>query len=351
MTTLLTGYETQRRLTKNRLMEIKELIDWRKIEERLKGVVTPLEERGGGPRGYSGRSLFLAMLLGQWHELSDRQLEEALRVRLDFMAFAELELGEEVPDETTLCRFRNRLVAEGKIEGLLKLVNRQLEGRGLKVEQAKGALIDATIIWSASRPQGRKEESEENREEASKQKKIVDAEAAWLKKGEKYYYGYRVFARNESRHGYVEQVESEPANVSEMTYLEKMCEQVPPQTRVYTDKGSSSAENVSMLKQRGLKNGIMRKAARNRKLRSSELKWNKLIGKLRYKVEQGFGIMKSKLGMHRARYLGKAKMQMQATFAAIGMNLIKAVNWIRKTKTKVERILKALPKPLSPATS
>lgn len=67
--------------------------------------------------------MFKAVLLGQCHDLSDPKLEEALRVRIDFMYFCGLSLADDVPDETMLCRFRNRLITASKLAGLLAGVN------------------------------------------------------------------------------------------------------------------------------------------------------------------------------------------------------------------------------------
>lgn len=59
--------------------------------------------------------MFKAILLGQWHSFSDPKLEEALHVQIDFMQFCGLALSEAVPNETTLCRFRNRLIHANKM--------------------------------------------------------------------------------------------------------------------------------------------------------------------------------------------------------------------------------------------
>ena len=69
--------------------------------------------------------MFKATLLGQWRNLSDPALEAALRVRIDFIVFGGLDLATDMPDETTLCRFRNRLIATGKLPALLSAVNAQ----------------------------------------------------------------------------------------------------------------------------------------------------------------------------------------------------------------------------------
>lgn len=102
----------------------------------------------GGERPYDPIKMFKAILLGQWYSLSDPALEEALCVRLDFMIFTGFELLEDCPDETTLCRFRNRLIEHGLEKKLFNEINNQLEELGLKVRNASGAILDATIIES-----------------------------------------------------------------------------------------------------------------------------------------------------------------------------------------------------------
>jgi len=89
--------------------------------------------------------MFKAILLGQWHSLSDAKPEEALNVGLDFMKFCEFELHETAPDYSSLNRFRNKLIQRKLDEKLSNEINRQLEILDLKVQKAQAAIIDATI--------------------------------------------------------------------------------------------------------------------------------------------------------------------------------------------------------------
>ena len=51
--------------------------------------------------------MFKAVLLGQWHSLSDPELEHSLIIRIDFNLFRRFdELS--IPDYSTLCRYRNQ---------------------------------------------------------------------------------------------------------------------------------------------------------------------------------------------------------------------------------------------------
>jgi IS5 family transposase len=133
-------------------MKAHALIDWDGLRARLAGLNKCEASRMGGQEVIDPLVMFKAVLLGQWHNLSDSKLEEALRVRIDFMHFCGMDLSDEAPDETTLCRFRNRLIASGRLAGLLAGVNSALQTHGLSVKCAQGAIIDVTLVWTAVRP-------------------------------------------------------------------------------------------------------------------------------------------------------------------------------------------------------
>jgi len=170
-------------------MKLHELLDWADIAHKRKGLCKRETSKGGGPEPYAPLSMFKLMLLGQWHSLSDTQLEHALKVRLDFMVFTGFEPGDgSFPDATTICRFRNRLVTAKLDQVLLRRINVQLEGQGLKVAGSRGAIIDATIIESAARPNQRIEVDEEGQADVVDS---ADEEARWVKKGKDAFFGYR----------------------------------------------------------------------------------------------------------------------------------------------------------------
>lgn len=162
-------------------MKLHELLDWDEIAHKLKGLYKREATHGGGPEPYAPLAMFKLMLLGQWHGLSDTQLEHALKVRLDFMVFTGFEPGDgSFPDATTICRFRNRLVTAKLDQVLLRRVNVQLEGQGLKVAGSRGAIIDATIIESAAHPNQHVEVDDDGRADVVDS---ADEEARWVKKG------------------------------------------------------------------------------------------------------------------------------------------------------------------------
>ena len=112
------------------LGKIERLVQWKPLERMLRGVYAAAE----GRPSYPPLSMFKALLLQQWYSLSDPQLEEALADRLSFGRFVGLSLEQEVPDYSTISRFRQQL-SGGLGAQLFGEVNRQLEARGLLIKR------------------------------------------------------------------------------------------------------------------------------------------------------------------------------------------------------------------------
>lgn len=125
------------------LMEIHREINWAPFQKLLEGS----NHTRRGRRGYHPLVKFKALLLQRWYGLSDPALEEAIRDRLSFRSFLGLSLRDEVPDETTICRFRGILARKGLDRKLLRQVQEQLDAKGLIIRQ--GFLIDATLMQVA----------------------------------------------------------------------------------------------------------------------------------------------------------------------------------------------------------
>lgn len=309
----------------DQLVKISKLISWNKIEGILISINSDKGRKATNPL-----KMFKALLLGQWHSLSDPGLERSLRVRLDFMEFTGFSLSELPPDETTLCRFRNKLVDLELMELLFDEVNQQLEEHKLMVKKASAAIVDATIIDSNARPKRMIEVSEDRNESKSNVtlKESVDNDARWLKKGNKFHYGYKLFART-NEEGFIEKVHVTSANEFEGKHLEPVLKGCEEGRTVLADKAYASKENRSMLSGKGLDDGIMHKAVRGKPLTTQEKIENKEISKIRYRVEQTFGTLKRRFAYVRSSYLGLKKTTSQIYLKAMCMNLLKAANLIK----------------------
>ena len=265
----------------NQLLKLEQLLNWSLFSPILADV-----QSVDGPTGYDPVQMFKCLLLGAWHSLSDPGLEQSLRVRLDFLHFSGFQSGASLPDETTFCRLRNKLIKQAEFDALFDEVNRQLEGLGLKASSADTAIVDATLITSAARPRKvlAKGPDEYN------QQYSAHKDAKWLKKGNKYHFGYQGFARCD-KEGFIDKTHVTPANLAETRELETMVEGLETMVegldkavRVQTDKGFFSAANKQMLKDRKLKNGLMYRAFRNTPLSQRQIRFNKLISKTRWRI-------------------------------------------------------------------
>lgn len=317
------------------LMNIHALIHWEALRPKLHGLYKREQSGAGGQEPFDAILMLKAILLGQWHSLSDAKLEEALRVRLDFMLFCGLDLHASTPDETTLCRFRNRLVKADKLSTLLSAINADLMQKGIMVKEAQGAILDATIITAAARPRNSTIIDVEVNTRTGTSGEVThittsqsaDPEARWVKKGKRAYFGYRSYCVVDSTDGFFRGIHSAPANEAETHHLATALEKLDYlPTRLHADKGFSSEVNRQVCKDKQIKSGIMHKAQRNKPLTKRQGLINKLISRVRYLVEQGFGTGKRLFGMGRASYFGVIKVNAQITMKAIGINLLKAAN-------------------------
>ncbi len=180
-----------------------------------------------------------------------------LATRLDFYFFCSFD-DVALPDHSTLCRFRNWLAQDGTLAGHPGLINRQLTEKGLKIEKAPAAVIDATIIQTASGKQRQAVETDENGVTAETLPS-KDKDTRWVKKDGKFTLGYKQHTRTDSE-GYIEKLHITPASVHECNHFEPLLAGLAPETTVYADKGYDSKANREHLQSKRLSDGIMRRA-------------------------------------------------------------------------------------------
>jgi IS5 family transposase len=289
------------------LERVASLIDWSGFERALAG----LREDGPGRPGYRPLLLFKALLLQAWYGLSDAELEFRLGDSLAFGRFVGLSLEDAVPDHTTLCRFRNRLVSGRLLERLFGELDRQLEGAGLVLKQ--GALLDATLIEAATTrpPKGR--------EAAAR-----DPDAAFAKRQGKpgSTYGYKAHVGVDQGSGLVRTVITTPANVNDTTPADDLIR--GDEAAVYADKAYDTHARRARLKQLGVKARLMRRPSQYHALSPRQQRLNDLIARRRAAVETTFATWKRRMGLTRARYVGLAKVTGQILMTAMAFNLRRA---------------------------
>ncbi|WP_107860709.1 IS5 family transposase [Neisseria weaveri] len=308
------------------LLKLEQVIDWQPIEHYLNHQRTRYLRDHRGRPAYPLLSMFKAVLLGQWHSLSDPELEHSLITRIDFHLFCRFdELS--IPDHSTLCRYRNRPAQNNTLAELLDLINRQLTDKGLKVEKASAAIVDATIIQTAGGKQRQAIEVDDEGQVNSQTTPSKDSDARWVKKDGRFHPGYKQHTRTDAD-GYIEKLHITPANAHECKHLLPLLEDLAQDTTVYADKGYDSRENRQHLIERQLRDGIMQKAHRGCPLSQEQKIRNGRLAKVRYVVEQSFGTLHRKFRYGRAAYFGLGKVRAQSHLKAMCVNLLKAANRI-----------------------
>ena len=286
----------------DRLDRIAEVLKPYRFEKLLK----KLEADGPGRPPYEPAVMFRALLLAQLYDLSDAALEEALNDRVSFRRFVGLPLDAPMPDHTTLCRFRNRLIAAGLMDKLFAEFNRQLEANGLILK--RGTMVDATLVEAAARPRDGGEGGDDDARFARKEGKAGSV------------YGYKAHVGVDQKSELIRRAVLTPANVNETTVAEELI--CFDEQAVYGDKGYAKAERRQRLMAAGIEDGIMHKSwGGGPKLTDWQHRRNKEIAAIRCRVETVFAVFKKHMGYRRVRYLGLIKNQAQLLLLAFAYNL------------------------------
>jgi IS5 family transposase len=286
------------------LAEIERLVDWAPFGRLLAGIHCAVK----GEAAYPPLMMFKVVLLQRWYGLSDPQMEEALFDRMSFLNFAGLSAEDETPDHTTIWRFRQKLAEDGLIDKLFAELVRQLESHGVAIRQ--GTLIYASIIPSAAR-RPRMAEGPTSR---------TDPDARFGADNERgrFSFGYKVHIAVAQGSAIIDKWKVTPANVQEVTVAPQL---LPPTGPVYADRGYDAAALRSELSARGLQDGIMRRARKNRPLTAAEIAHNHELSLIRRAVEPVFGTLKRSYRFHRMPYFNAARNAVAFGLACIALNV------------------------------
>ena len=293
-----------------RLERIAGLLDWARLERLLGGVYAS----GTGRPSFAPVVMLRVLLLQGWYGLSDPGMEEALGDRLSFRRFAGLALDERVPDHSTISRFRTLLAERGLAEAVFTETARQLDARGVTIRQ--GTLIDATVIDAAATEPSRQKGG--GRSEA-------DPDATWLKRPDgSARFGYKLHAAVDLGTGIVRRAIITPANVADVDHGHDLV--IGDEAAVYADKGYVGPRLRNRLVADGIRNRIQHKAQKNRPLTPRQHLRNRLIGRIRGRIEGVFGALKRSYNLARMRFMGLARNSAATLLTLVSWNLARAAD-------------------------
>lgn len=257
--------------------------------------------------------LLKAALLQKWYGIkSDPELETQINDRFSFKGFIGLPFGEPSPDHSIISRFRERTGKEALEKVHHELLN-QFNTMGFSIES--GMAMDARVVKSASRPVSDKKlrNLREQRKIKTQMRKKTqramrfqrDLESDWTVKNNKPLFGMKEHAAIDVESGLVLSTHMSKASEHDTKYFSYAVtkgihgRKLPK--KVFADKGYCGEPNRDFLNLNGIGDGIMRKNQINASLTEKEIQRNKEISKVRYKIEQYFGIT------HKYHDAGKAR--------------------------------------------
>ena len=343
----------EKRTRRNRFFtQIDRIMDWGPIEKELFKICKRNTRNAAGHPSYRPLILFKMMLLQTWYGLSDPGVEDMVNENLSAMRFCGLMLEDDVPDHSTISRFRKVLTDKKAMDRLLRRINAQLEKR--KVIVRSGIVVDASITDSPYSPKGKTtwevatDRKEDQRDDSDKQqeqnyhkvqkvnKPGTDDEARWVKKGNKLRYGFK---RHDAvdENGMIVGTHTTTANEHDSKGLKpllKKVKKIHKKKGVFADKGYKVPDNDKLLAKEKISNRIQHKAYRNRPLSEAQKRFNRLISKSRWVVERTFGSMRRWFAAGLARYKGLAKMHTQHVMESIAHNLKRSPGIIMSNSLK-----------------
>jgi IS5 family transposase len=324
-----------------KLMEkIADSIDWNRIDAVLMNNYT-VGTSAEGADAYPPLLLFKCLMLQKWFRInSDPELENQINDRLSFKKFLGLPLSKPSPDHSTFSRFRSRL-SKNAMDQLNSEILRQFEGQGLTINE--GVAVDARLVKSASRPlsndQLKQVREQRNTPEGkldkngSVRKFSRDLESDWVVQNDQPHYGLKEHASVDTNHGFILNTIMTPASIHDTNYL-PYCTVYSRHTgqsieKVYADKGYAGQPNRDFLALNEIADGIMRKDSTTAKITDYEKERNTKISKVRYIVEQYFGISHLHDGAKRARFTTIAKNNFDAWCRQAAYNIRKGLKVLK----------------------
>jgi IS5 family transposase len=291
------------------LTEMNSVVPWARLLVALEPYY-PKGTRGRPPIGLE--RMLRIYFLQQWYGLSDEGLEDALYDSIAMRAFAGIDLAvENVPDATTLLKFRRLLLEHDLTRRLFDEIGISLCERGLMMKE--GTLVDATII-----------EAPPSTKNAEKQR---DPEMHQTKKGNEWHFGMKAHVGVDADSGLVHSVVGTAANESDVSQAHALLH--GHEAHAFGDAGYTGVEKREEMQGATVKWHVAIKRGKIKAMREGALKdlliaAERTKAQIRARVEHPFHVIKNLFGHRKVRYKGLAKNTAQL-FSLFGLaNLVLA---------------------------
>ena len=299
------------------LQEIERHVDFATLAARVDESVPRPDRTKGGRPPYPTETMVRILVLKRLYNLSDEQMEYQLLDRMSYKRFCGLDDALRVPDRTTIWHFENR-VGQAGAQALFGEMAEQLARKGFIARG--GQIIDATLVKAPVQRNSRQENEQvrqgnvpEDWNDAKRRQKDVDA--SWTKKNGKSHFGYKLSVNVDGRYKHAKGLLDE-RNTARV---------------VYADKAYSSQALRAELKDRGLRDGILKTAGKSKALTQRDEQRNRRLSRMRCRVEHVFAGIEQ-MGGKMVRTIGRTRAGFAMTMMALCYN-IKRLVCLQRTET------------------
>lgn len=272
--------------TEKMLEKINEIVDWEKIEKEIQSHREYALGGVGRPRMGIVKMIKCLFLQGLYN-LSDPEIEDQLRDRMSFQKFVGIKSEADIPDETTICRFRKELTENGIQENIFTMTQYMLFEKGFTVKT--GHMQDGTIIETPiGKPKSR------------------DKEASFVTKNGRSYHGYKGHIETSTKGDYILNTTFTTAKVHDSQQQNALM--TGDETLAFGDSAYGMSQNYNdIYEECGMKTCFHEKGYRNHPLTFLQKEMNRMKSAFRARVEHPFSGIKNRLNYRKTRYRGLIK--------------------------------------------
>ena len=309
------GFERKTKRTRKRefLDEMNLVVPWAELVSLIAPHAPTPGAKGGRPP-FAVEIMLRIHFVQQWFNLSDPAMEEALYDMALFREFVGLDAGEDnLPDESTILRFRHLLEAHNLSSQILATVNATLATKGLLLKS--GTVVDATLIAA---PSSTKNSSGER-----------DPEMHQTKKGNQWHFGMKAHIGVDADSGLVHTVVGTAANVNDVTQAHALVHGA--ETDVFADAGYQGVGKRDETQEINVNWHVAMRPGKRKVLDKSTPmgaildQLERAKASIRAKVEHPFRVIKRQFGHVKVRYRGLAKntAQLHTLFALSNLWMVR----------------------------
>jgi len=325
----LTKNKILKRLSKmgDPLEKVTKHINFETFRPTLEKAIIPQNRdytKGGRPR-FDAVLMFKILLLQDWYNLSDHTIQYQINDRYSFQHFLNLQTDDKVPDQNTIWDFKETLAKNGTNKILFEQFTQQLQDRG--IIKHEGSIVDASFV-DAPRQRNTHEENQQikdgqtPKEWKDKPHKLAqkDVDARWTKKNNEIHYGYKDHVNVDEKTKLITKFAVTSASVHDSQKLTDVLSY--KDEKGYVDSAYVGEELHALVHTLypGLVLLCCAKGYRNKPLTEEQKAANRLISKVRVRVEHVFGFMSVSMGGMFVRCVGLVRVGAQVARRNLAYN-------------------------------